>query len=287
MKEYSNMGHVMDARLAAWVSSVPPCAAGYYLHSGAELPEPEERPISNRPDWRDSAAAAVLRECYRRAMFDPHLERVEAAALAAMPAPDDEEEEDELSLIPRMFRTPTDRERWEMAVSHTAARVSRLLRYGPTAGMPGGEAVFAGEMEAEVRGLRLRQRVDLLWRHPGGALEAVLVFEDSRGGNAPPPVEQDWRCILAAVVVSALYGAVPRVHALWISAGAAQVVNYPVGHVEEKVLGLADAVFRAGKPDVCGETISYPLVPEAIEPLRHGKWPRDPRPFPPGMPPRR
>lgn len=286
MKDYSDTRHVMDARLAAWVSSVSPCAAGYYLYSDAALPEPEEGPIANRRDWRDPAATAVLRECYRRALFDPHLEMVEAAAIAVMPASDeDEEENDLLSRIPRVFRPPTARERWEMAVTSTAARVSHLLRYGPTAGMSGGEAVFAGgDLEAEVYGLRLRQRVDLLWRHPSRALEAVLIFEDVRGGGSPPPVEKDWRCILAAAVVSAIHGAVPRIHALWISVGVAQAVNYPAGHVEQKVLSLADAVSRAEEPDVCGETISYPLVPEAVEPLRHGKWPREPRPFPPGMP---
>lgn len=281
MEEQLDTDHSIDARLAAWVSSVSPCAAGHYLYSGASLPEPEEKPPGNGFGWQDRAAASVLRECYRKASLDPNLERVEAAAIAVLPEPEDADEDDAL---PSPFRPPSPYERWEQAVSFTASRVSGYLRYGPTTAFSGGEVVFSGgELAAEVSGLKLRQWIDLLWRHPDGSLEAVIVVEEPNPGRRPLPAEEDWRCILAAAVVLAVYGAPPRVHLIRVSAGVAQTAAFPASELERRVADLARDVSEAREPQLCVESFAYPLDVEAIEPLQRGGWPGG-RPTPPSMP---
>lgn len=282
MEERLDTDPRIDARLAAWVSSSPPCAAGYYLHSGASLPEPEEAPPGNGFGWEDRASAATLRECYRTSSLDPHLERVEAAAISALPEPEDGDGDD---APPSPFRAPSPHERWERAISSTAARVSGFLRYGPTAGFSGGEAVFAGggdDFEAEVSGLKLRQWIDLLWRHPDGSMEAILVIEEPNSGMRPPPAGEDWQCILAAAVVRSVYGASPRVHLVRVSAGVAQTVRFLDEELERKMSDLARDVSGAREPRGCGEAFTYPISVEAVEPLRRGGWPRGRMP-PPGM----
>lgn len=92
MEGQLDSNHRIDARLAAWVSSASPCAAGYYLYSGASLPEPEERHPGNGFGWQDLASAATLRECYRTSSLDPHLEMVEKAAIAVLPEPEDDDD---------------------------------------------------------------------------------------------------------------------------------------------------------------------------------------------------
>lgn len=278
MEKYLGIDHRIDARLAAWVSSSSPCAAGYYLYSGASLPEPEEKPPGNGFGWEDRAAAAVLRECYRRSLLDPHLERLEVAALAVLTEPEDDG--DDAPAFP--FRQPSAHERREQAITATAVRVGELLRYGPTASFSGGEAIFAGgDIEAEVSGLKLRQWIDLLWRRPDGSLEAILVIEEPNTGRRPSPAGEDWRCILAATVVLTVYGATPRVHLVRISARVAQTVNFRVEKLERKIAGLARDVSEAREPRGCGESFTYPLDVEAVEPLQRGGWPGGRRPPPP------
>jgi hypothetical protein len=279
VKEQAGITPRIDSRLAAWISSASPCAAGHYLRSGASLPEPEERSPGGGFGWQDRATAAVLRECCKRALLDPHLERVETVALAVLPEPEDDGDDPPAFF----FRAPSEHERWERAVAATAGRVSRLLRYGPTAGLSDGEPIFTGgELEAEVSGLRLRQWIDLLWRHSDGSLEAMLVLGEPNDGKPPPPVQEDWRCILAAAIVRSLYGVPPRVHLVRVSAEVAQAVSFSVAEIEQKILGLARTVSEAAEPRSCNEAITYPLTVEAIEPLRRGEWPRF-RPLPPGL----
>jgi hypothetical protein len=281
MEEQLDVDHRIDARLAAWVSSASPCAAGYYLYSRALLPEPEEKPPGNGFGWQDRASADVLRECYRTASLDPHLEMVEATAIAVLPEPEDDDDDSPAS----PFRPPSPHERWEQAISSTAARVSGYLRYGPTATLHGGEAVFSGrELEAEIAGLKLRQWVDLLWRHSDGSFEAILVVEETNSGRRPAPAEEDWRCILAAAVVLSVYGASPRVHLIRISAGVAQTVSFRAEELERKIADLARDVAGAKEPKRCGESFTYPLDVEAVEPLQRGGWPEGKRLPPPPMP---
>lgn len=138
MEERLEIEQRIDVRLAAWISSASPCALSYYMYSGASLPELEERHPGNGFGWQDRAAADVLRECYRTASLDPHLEMVETVAIAVLPEPEDDD--DGLPTSP--FRPLSSHERWEQAIISTAARVSGDLHYGPTAAFHGGEAVF-------------------------------------------------------------------------------------------------------------------------------------------------
>jgi hypothetical protein len=282
MEERLDIDHRIDARLAAWISSASPCAAGHYLYSGASLPDAGEKPPGNGFGWEDRASAATLRECYRTSSLDPHLERAEAAAISVLPEPE-EEDEDTAPALP--FRPPSPHERWEQAVSSTAKRVSGFLRYGPTASFSGGKAVFAGgdDVEAEVSGLKLRQWIDLLWRHPDGSMEAILVIGEPNSGMRPPPAGEDWQCILAAAIVRSVYGSSPRVHLVRVSAGVAQTVRFPEEELERKISNLARDVSGARGSRGCGEAFTYPITVEAVEPLQKGGWPRG-RPLPPGMP---
>lgn len=163
--------------------------------------------------------------------------------------------------------------------------MSGYLRYGPTAAFHDGEAVFSGgdDVEAEISGLKLRQWVDLLWRHPDGSMEAILVAEEPNTGRRPIPAEEDWRCILAAAAVLSAYGASPRVHLIRVSAGVAQTVSFRAEALDRKMADLARDVAEAREPRRCGESFTYPLNVEAVEPLQRGGWPEGRR-LPPPMP---
>ncbi|MDP9481223.1 MAG: hypothetical protein M3R38_37090, partial [Actinomycetota bacterium] len=103
------------------------------------------------------------------------------------------------------------------------------------------------------------------WRRPDGALEAVLVVEEpweDRGG--PAPAEDDWRCVLAAAVVSRLYGESPDVHTVWAAEGSARVDALPTEVVEEKLHALREALatargFEGLRPS--GEPVLYGFGP--------------------------
>jgi hypothetical protein len=119
-------------------------------------------------------------------------------------------------------------QRWERAIAITASAVHRILRYGPASGSAGAEILFSGgTLEAEVAGLELEQRVDLVWRRPDGTLEAVLIFEEPIGRGGPCPAEEDWRCVLATAVVRELFGENPDVHSVWVSGAVARIAHIP------------------------------------------------------------
>ncbi len=171
----------------------------------------------------------MLRECYRRGLVEPTLEEVEVVVLSVLPAP---EQSDDRLRPPSM---PSTRERWEEAVRVTAVAASTILRYGPASGAAGGETLFAGgTLRSEVGGLALEQRVDLIWRRPDGALEAVLIFEEPLGNNNPQSVD-DWRCVLAAAVVRALNDENPDIHTVWAYDAAARVARIAEGTLEERL----------------------------------------------------
>lgn len=114
----------IDARMAAWISSVSPPPGGRYLGSGLSLPEPPRGRVGAGDDWRDRAVTSVLTESYARRMLDPNLERVEAVAISVMPCPPDATDEDEDDEPRRFFAPPSPRQRWERAVSEVSGRVS-------------------------------------------------------------------------------------------------------------------------------------------------------------------
>ncbi len=192
------------------------------MSCGMDRPGRTEMPHGCGPGWQGRALAAVLRECYRRGLVRPTLEEVEIAALSVLPEPEGVDEE------PRPPLLPGPRERWEEAIRRAAGIVHGILCHGPASGTAGGQILFTGgTLRAQVDGLETEQRVDMIWRRPGGALEAVLVFEESLANGRPAPVRDDWRCVLAAAVVRALYGQTPDVHAVWVSGPAARVARIP------------------------------------------------------------
>ena len=200
------------------------------MSCGLSLPDREKLlPYGRGAGWQGRAFAAVLRDCYRRGLEYPALEEVEILALSVLPAPEEGDER------PR-FDVPSKMERWEAAVRVTAAAVRTILRYGPASGAAGGETLFAGgTLRAEVGGLAIEQRVDLIWRRPDGSLEAVLVFEEPLDNNDPRSVEDDWRCVLAAAVIRALDDENPDIHTVWVSDAAARVAHIPDGTLEERL----------------------------------------------------
>ncbi len=229
-----------------------------------DLPDKEEAPHGLGPGWQPRALAAALRECYRRRLRSCTLEEVEAAAIAVLPAP--EQEEDERPTPPFMPK-PDPRRNWERAIGATATAAHELLRYGPASGSAGGEVLFTGGLlEAKVAGVALEQRVDLVWRRPDGALEAVLIFEEAIGRRGPRPAEADWRCVLAAAVVRSLYGETPDLHTLWVSEAAARVARIPEEGIWRRLSRLKLALGAARKFSGLAETgqsIFYRLREEA------------------------
>ena len=218
-----------------------------------DLPEKEEPPHGLGPGWQPRALAAVLRECYGRRLRNCTLEEVEAAAISVLPAPE-EEEEDERPAIPFVPR-PDVRRKWERAIGATAKAAHEILRYGPASGSAGGEVLFTGGLlEAKVAGVTLEQRVDLVWRRPDGALEAVLLFEEAMGSRGPRPAEADWRCVLAAAVVRSLYGETPDLHTLWVSEAAARVARMPEEGIWRRLSRLKLALGAARKFEGLAET---------------------------------
>lgn len=274
----------IDARMAAWISSVSPPPGGRYLGSGPSLPEPPRGRVGAGDDWRDRAVTSVLTESYARRMLDPNLERVEAVAISVMPCPPDATDEDEDDEPRRFFAPPSPRQRWERAVSEVSGRVSGLLRHGPSARFTGGEALVSGEeVSADERGVRLRQRVDLLWRYPDGSLEAVIVDGEPDYGRPPRPPSEDWRVILAAEIVRSGFGRIPEVHVVRVRAGVAQAVKPSHRHLGNSVYRLVRAANEAregreAKAGTAGEQIlqsgfTYPLTHEAVVLLQRGDWP--------------
>lgn len=267
----------MDARMAAWVSRVSPPAAARYLDSGLSLPAPERERTGTGAGWQDRAVASVLTECYARAMLDPNRERVEVVALCVMPLPPGAEGEGEES-CPHLS---PPRQRWECAVSEVSGKVSGLLRHGPTARFTAGELLASGrEIYALRDGLRLRQRVDLLWRYPDGGIEAVIVAGEPDFGDPPGFPSEDWRVILAAEIVRLEWGRIPEVHLARVCSGVAQAARPSRRHLNNCVHRLVRAVAeaRGGQAGTQSEQIlqngfTYPLTFEAIAPLQRGDWP--------------
>ncbi len=228
----------IDARFASWLSSNSPSTVGYHLRCGVALPEPAERPHGTGPGWEARAVAAVVRECYRLGLRSPGLEEVEVVTLSVLPEPPDEDRR------PGPPLAPGPRERWERAVAVLSEAAHRIVRHGPASGSAGGEVLRTGVMlRAEASGLPVEARVDLIWRRPDGALEAVLVVEEPwENGVGPAPAGDDWRCVLAAAVVSRLYGESPDLHTVWTAEGAARVDALAAEAVEEKLHTLRDAL---------------------------------------------
>lgn len=263
MERYSETSRTLDARFASWLATNPPTTVAYHLSCGLRLPEREELPHGLGPGWQGRALAAVLRECYRLGLEDQTLEEVEIVALSVLPAPEDDDS-------PRPPFMPNIRQRWEESVRIVSEAVHRILRHGPASGAAGGERLFAGGvLVAEVGGLELEQRVNLIWRRPDGGLEAVLVFEDPLDYDQPEPAAEDWRCVLAAAVVRALYGQNPDVHAVWVSGSKARVSHIPDGTLDAELGGLSRIleqarVFRG--LDGSGEGVFYRFVDETPVP---------------------
>lgn len=173
---------------------------------------------------------------------------------------------DERPTAPFVTR-PNARQNWERAIGVTAKAAHELLRYGPASGSAGGEVLFTGGLlEAKVAGVALEQRVDLVWRRPDGALEAVLIFEEAMGRRGPRPAEADWRCVLAAAVVRSLYGETPDLHTLWVSEAEARVARIPDEGIWRRLsrlkLALGAAMKFRGLAET-GQSIFYRLREEA------------------------
>lgn len=138
-----------------------------------------------------------------------------------------------------------------------------MPRFGPSSGSAGANVLFAGGLlRAEVTGLALEQRIDLIWRRPDGTIEAVLVFEESFCYGAPQPASEDWRCVLAAAIMRVLYGENPDVHTLWVSEGVARVEHTASEVLQEKLGFLSETLRVARAFEGCippGESVFYRL----------------------------
>jgi len=241
LERYPEVTRPLDARFASWLATSPAPTVGYHLSCGLRLPERETMPHGTGPGWQGRAFAAVLRECYGQRLETPTLEEVEVAALSVLPAPEQDDDR------PRPPAMPSTRDRWERAVGVTAQTVLDVLRHGPASGAAGGEVLFGGgDLGAEVSGLDLEQRVDMIWRRPDGTLEAVLVFEEPVGQGNPRPAEDDWRCVLAAAVLRSLHGENPDVHTVWVSSAAARVSRIADGTLDER-LGRLNRILEGAR----------------------------------------
>ncbi|MDP9437659.1 MAG: hypothetical protein M3P49_02785, partial [Actinomycetota bacterium] len=148
---------------------------------------------------------------------------------------------------PKPPLAPGPQERWERAIAVISEAAHRIVRYGPASGSAGGEVLHAGgTLRAEASGLPLEARVDLIWRRPDGAIEAVLVLEEPwEDGGWAYTAKDDWRCVLAAAIVSRLYGESPDLHTVWTAEGAARVDVLPAAAVERKLRALGDSLALA------------------------------------------
>jgi hypothetical protein len=235
---YPTMARPLDALFASWLSSSPPSTVGYHLRCGMSFPVPAEARHGTGPDWEARAVAAVVRECYRLGLRRPALEEVEVVTLSVLPEPPEEDRR------PSPPLAPGPRDRWERAVRVLSEAAHRIVRHGPASGSAGGEVLHAGgTLRTEAAGLPLEARVDLIWRRPDGALEAVLVVEEPwEDAGEPAAAGDDWRCVLTAAVVSRLYGESPDLHTVWAAEGAARVDALAAEAVEEKLRCLRDAL---------------------------------------------
>lgn len=280
----------IDARRAGWIYSSRPSLISYQLRCGVSLPRIEEKPHGRGEDWQSRAVAAVLRECYGRDLRRAPLESVEAAAISVLPEPEADEDD---KRIPRALSVHA---RWETAVEKVSKDAHRILSHGPASGDAGGEVLFSGGvLAARVLGLPLEQRVDLLWRRPDGALEAVLVLEDVSqgesnirgasggtsdalfGATSGAPLASDWRCILATAVVAELYGEQPDLHLVLVEEQLAHLMRISEEAVVEHLSGVSRVIDEAqgASEDLLetagtGEVTTYPLDPDMLEPS--GRW---------------
>ncbi len=228
----------VDARFASWLSSSPPSTVGYHLRCGLSFPVQAEGRHGTGPHWEARAVAAVVRECYRLGLVSPALEEIEVVILSVLPEPPEEDRR------PGPPLAPGPRERWERAVRVLSEAAHRIVRHGPASGAAGGEVLHAGGvLRAMVSDLPIEARVDLIWRRPDGTLEAVLVVEEPwEDAGGPAPAGDDWRCVLAAAVVSRLYGESPDLHTVWAAEGVARVDALAAEAVEEKLRRLREAL---------------------------------------------
>lgn len=239
MERYEGTSRALDARMAAWLTSNSHATVGYHVSCGLERPARRELPHGCGPGWQGRAIAAVLRECYRSGLVNPILEEVEISAIAVLPEPESDDEG------PRPPFAPGPRERWEEAVRRAAEAVYGILRHGPASGSAGGDILFTGgTLVAEVDGLEVEQRVDMIWRRPDGALEAVLIFEEPLNAR-PRPAVDDWRCVLAASTVREVYGQTPDVHTVWVSGNTARVSHIPDEALNDRLGTLSRVLARA------------------------------------------
>lgn len=267
----------VDARLAAWITSVSPAAAARYLEAGHPLPEPSPSPPGVGEGWAERAVADVLRACFARGLVRPSLEEVEVATLGVLapPLPDGEKEAGPAGAL--RGRSPL--ERWERAVAGISRRAFGLLQNGPVrrAGEVREVLLCGGTVRASVGAACLVQRVDLLWRRADGGLGAVVIVEEPDRGVPPVPPAENWRVILAAETVRRTQGAIPEVHLLRVQAGVGQAVRPTAGCLRESIRRLLRAVAEATDPALVEgnleEGFTYPLTPEAVVPLQHGFWP--------------
>lgn len=279
----------LDARLAGWVSSSPPSLVAYQLRCGTSLPQAGEKPHGRGEGWMTRATAAVLRGCYAKGLRRPRLEQVEAVALSVLPEPEQDEEGS------RMPGAHSAHARWEQAVEKVSQEAHRILSCGPASGVAGGEVLYGGGvLEATVLDLPLQQRVDLLWRRPDGALEAVLVLDEPRRNEPPAPARHaaplvsDWRCVLATAVVAELYGESPDLHLIRLEDRLARIGRLSEAAVVERLSELARVLDEArgaeGMPET-EEAALYPLDPGMLE--ASGGWHRREEQPPFGRRPRR
>ena len=262
MERYPEASRTVDARFASWLKTNSPTTVAYHMSCGLSLPEREKAPHGLGPGWQGRALAAVLRECYRLGLQNQTLEEVEIVTLCVLPAPEDDGGDDRL----RPPFMPSIQAKWEEAVRLTAEAVHRILRHGPASGAAGGERLFAGGvLKAEVGGLSLEQRVDLLWRRPDGGLEAVLVVEEPLVNGRPHPARDDWRCVLAAAIVRALYDQNPDIHTVWVTGAAGRVAHIPDGTLDGRLGDLSRILEQArvfGGLDGTGQEVFYRLAEE-------------------------
>lgn len=240
MKRDPKILRPIDARFATWLTASSPATVGYHMSCGLTLPEVEQTVHGQGPGWQGRARTAVLRECYKRQLDGQSLEEVEVATIYVLPAPDEDGDR------PRPPFVPNAEERWEEAIRAVSADVRNMLQHGPASGAAGGKRLCAGgTLKAEVAGLEVEQYVDLIWRRPDGKLEVVLVFEESLEDTPPSPAAEDWRCVLAAVVVRGHYGQSPDVHSVWATEASARVEPITDETLEKKLADLGRILEKA------------------------------------------